>query len=130
MEKIMTLYINCKEFLEVKNDELTMLQIIFDGTVEGEWFNGTVMNGGVDTQTINPDGSGTLSARYCLEGTDREGLSCRMYISNDAELGSEKTFPKIHSDSPSLKWLSSARLEGKMINDDEGLRIEFYALTN
>lgn len=130
MEKIMTLYINCKEFLEVKNDELTMLQIIFDGTVEGEWFNGTVMNGGVDTQTINPDGSGTLSARYCLEGTDREGLSCRMYISNDAELGNEKTFPKIHSDSPNLKWLSSARLEGKMINDDEGLRIEFYALTN
>lgn len=130
MDKIMTLYIDCKEFHEVKNEELTMLQILFDGRAEGKWFNGTVMNGGVDTQTIKPDGSGTLSARYCLEGTDNEGLPCRMYVSNEAELWSEKTHPKVHSDSPNLKWLSTTELEGKMINDDEGLRIEFYALTN
>jgi len=124
MEKILfTLYINCHEVREVRFDGGTVRQILFDGEARGEVFNGRILDGGVDTQTINPDGSGTLSARYMLEGTDAIGKSCHMYIDNSAVIGDDITSPKCFCDSEALSWICGASLVGHMVNDEEGFKI-------
>lgn len=123
---ILTLYINCTEFREVETDTVKIVQILFDGNVEGRYFNGKIMPGGVDTQTIQADGSGKLSARYCLEGNDYTGADCKMYISNEAKLGEEITEPTVYTDSKALKWINTAKLVGRLTNDENGLVIRIY----
>ena len=81
--KIMTINVNITGMQRVATQEKTVTQVLFDGTAEGEYFNGTILPGGVDTQ-INVPEKGTLSARYMLEGKDNSGDNCKMYISNDA----------------------------------------------
>ncbi|MCR4658446.1 MAG: DUF3237 family protein [Lachnospiraceae bacterium] len=120
---LFTLYINCYDVHEVCCEGTKYRQILFDGRAEGEAFNGKILPGGVDTQIEYPDGSGSLSARYMLEGTDGEGALCHMYIDNSAALGEETTHPKILSDSRFLRRLKDVKLKGRMINDDDGLRI-------
>ena len=80
--KIMTINVNITGMQRVSTSEKTVTQVLFDGTAEGEYFNGTILPGGVDTQ-INVPEKGTLSARYMLEGKDNSGDNCKMYISND-----------------------------------------------
>lgn len=123
---ILTLNINCTDFREIKTDTVTIVQILFDGEGTGKYFNGKIMPGGVDTQTIQPDGSGQLSARYCLEGNDCSGKACKIYISNDAILGGEETKPVIFTDSKALSWLNTAKLVGRLTNDENGLVIRIY----
>ncbi len=122
-QELFTLYINCHDVYEVFCDGVIYRQILFDGTAEGEAFCGRILPGGVDTQVENPDGTGSLSARYILEGTDRAGRKCRMYIDNRAKLREEFTDPHCYSDSPALSRLKDAALRGRMINDEKGLRI-------
>ena len=127
MRKILTLYINCTEVREVQSEKVKIVQIFFDGRAEGAWFNGEIEPGGVDTQTINlKDDSGTLSARYTILGTDNEGKNCRMYINNNAIFGEEYTMPSIVTDSEALKWLNDAKLKGKIVTENDQLRIEIY----
>ena len=126
MKKIMTVHVNCFGSQSVDTGNCIKVQVLFDGTADGEYFDGTIMPGGVDTQTVYPDGSGNLSARYMLEGTDCEGQPCKMYINNDAELGSSETHPTIYTDSKALAWLNSAKLEGKITIDDT-VTIEIFA---
>ena len=77
--KIMTINVNITGMQRVSTSEKTVTQVLFDGTAEGEYFNGTILPGGVDTQ-INVPEKGTLSARYMLEGKDNSGDNCKMYI--------------------------------------------------
>lgn len=124
LKTILILDINCKEIYEVKAEDKTIIQILFDGNASGDYFTGKVLPGGVDTQKGNPkDGTGKLSARYILEGIDDAGEKCRIFIENEAEFGSSETFPTIVTDSKSLEWLNTAKLEGELINDEAGLRI-------
>lgn len=118
MEKILTVNVNCYGQHSVKTDSCTMLQIMFDGTAEGKYFSGKILPGGVDTQTIYPDGTGHMSARYTLEGLDIEGLPCRIYIDNEAELGMSETHPTICTDSKALSRFNTAALIGKITITD------------
>lgn len=70
MKEIMTLHIHLHETVEVTSDQVKVVQISFTGTAEGEYFQGEILPGAVDTQTVYPDGTGRLSARYTLRGTD------------------------------------------------------------
>ncbi|MCR5789142.1 MAG: DUF3237 family protein [Lachnospiraceae bacterium] len=121
--ELFTLFINCYDVHEVCCDGIKYRQILFDGTAEGEAFTGKILPGGVDTQIEYPDGTGSLSARYMLEGTDRAGNFCHMYIDNRAGLGEDLTEPHCFSDSKELAFLKDAALRGRMIQDDKGLRI-------
>lgn len=124
LETILILDINCKEIYEVKAEDKTIIQILFDGNASGDYFTGEVLPGGVDTQKGNPkDGTGRLSARYILDGKDYTGEKCRIYVENEADFGSSVTFPSIVTDSKALKWLNKATLTGELINDEKGLRI-------
>ena len=83
------------------------------------------MSGGVDTQHVSADGSGTLSARYMLEGVDAQGAPCKIFIENNAETGTENTLtkPQIFTDSESLKWLEGEQLTGRILSEEGQLII-------
>ena len=89
----------------------------FTGTCDSPLFKGKILPGAADTQRIGPDGRGTLSARYTLEGVDDQGKPCRLFIDNAAILGKDgigPTRPTIRTDSASLRWLETADLTGRI----------------
>lgn len=126
MKKILTIHINCTEINELHTEFNVIRQICFDGNAEGEYFNGKILPGGVDTQIQQVDGSGTLSARYMLEGSDYTGKNCRIYIENEGEFCTDITKPKVRTDSEALLDIFSGPLEGKIIDRDGKLIIEIY----
>ncbi|MCR5690769.1 MAG: DUF3237 family protein [Eubacterium sp.] len=126
MKELFTLYINCYGSHQVTCQGVTYKQILFDGKVKGPVFQGKILEGGVDTQVIQADGSGRLSARYTLEGEDAQGNACHIYVDNQAELGQDRTEPKCYSDSPLLEDLCQRELEGRMVTDQEGFKIIIY----
>lgn len=125
---IMALHINCKEVNEIKTETSIIRQICFDGTAEGNYFNGAILPGGVDTQVQKPGGAGTLFARYMLEGTDYTGKNCRLYIENEGEFSTDITKPKVWTDSEALRNVFLEQLEGKIVHKDGNLIIEIYSV--
>jgi len=111
--EVLRVHVNVTGCYEVVSDGNMAKMLLFDGTCSGKYFNGTILPGGVDTQKGYPDGTGTLSARYMVEGTDCEGNACKLFIENNAQFNSN-TVPKILTDSPALKWLETAELEGRL----------------
>jgi hypothetical protein len=84
-----------------------VVMIPFSGAVKGEIFNGRVLPGGVDTQTVDQNGVRHMSARYMLEGVDKAGEKCRIYIDNNGWFTGEmampfKTIPTFFTDSKTL----------------------------
>ena len=97
MKEILTLIIFISNIFQVKNDSVLVNMVSFSGYAEGEYFKGNILPGTVDTQTVLPDGSTHLSARYMLKGIDQNEDSCRIYINNQAIL------PKDTPDLPLLQ---------------------------
>lgn len=96
-------------------DKAVMLP--FTGECDSLLFKGNILPGSVDTQRIYPDGSGTLSARYTMEGVDDQGQLCRLFIENAAVMDGDVeivTYPVIRTDSESLRWLETADLTGRI----------------
>ncbi len=78
--------------------------IPFNGTVTGELFQGRILPGGVDVQTVDQNGVRHMSARYLLEGTDKTGRPCRIFVDNNGWFSGEmvmpfKTIPTFRTDS-------------------------------
>lgn len=126
---ILKLNINLTKCIEVKGISQTARLALFDGSAEGEFFKGTILEGGVDTQKEYADSSkpGTLSARYVLEGKDYTGADCRIFVENNAIMGEAKTKPVILTDSKALSFLESAVLEGQIDTSSGELKILIYA---
>ena len=87
-----------------------VLMIPFGGTVEGELFNGRILPGGVDTQIVDQNGIRHMSARYMLEGVDKTGEQCRIYVDNNGWFCGEmvmpfKTIPTFFTNSKALAVL-------------------------
>jgi hypothetical protein len=92
---------------QLKGQAGEVIMIPFSGTVRGDIFNGRVLPGGVDTQTVDQNGVRHMSARYMLEGTDKNGEPCRIYIDNNGWFSGEmampfKTIPTLYTDSKTL----------------------------
>jgi kanamycin kinase/aminoglycoside 3'-phosphotransferase-3 len=111
--ELLRVYVNLTGFYEVVSGDKTIRMLPFDGTCDGPFFQGTILPGGVDTQKGYADGTGTLSARYMIEGTDCEGNPCKLFIENNANFN-DYTVPSILTDSSALKWLESANLQGRL----------------
>ena len=128
--EILKLFINIKEINTVESDTCTAVMILFDGRCDGPYFQGTILNGGVDTQIVQKDKSGTLSARYIVDGKDCEGTACRLFIENNGILKDDGivTTPKILTDSPVLKWMETAVLSGYIDEPDGQLTIHINLL--
>jgi len=56
--------------------------IPFTGTVEGEFFHGSVMPGAADVQVTNPAGVRHMCAQYMLEGVDPSRNRCHIFVEN------------------------------------------------
>ncbi len=102
-----TVEIDPAQISELKGPAGDVVMIPFGGTVSGEIFNGRVLPGGVDTQTVDRNGVRHLSARYMLEGVDNKGEPCRVYIENNGWFSGEmalpfKTIPTFFTDSKAL----------------------------
>ncbi len=130
MKEIMTLHIQLHDTVEVASNTVKVVQISFAGTAEGDFFQGEILPGAVDTQTVYPDGTGRLSARYTLRGKDVEGKPCMVYIENEAALGSEETKPSVVTDSPALSFLMETDLTGRIRITDDGVTIRILGETN
>ena len=123
--EIFRLYINVTQMHQIVFGDKCVNMLLFDGKCTGDYFQGNILSGGVDTQQVDLNGKGTLSARYMLEGIDKEGNPCKVFIQNDAEIGTEDstTHPQIFTDSECLKWLEQETLTGRILWEQEQLII-------
>lgn len=126
MKKFLSINVNCTNSLEVTKGKSTIRQIFFDGSAEGEEFNGNILPGGIDTQKYIEGKAGSLSARYILEGTDKAGKPCRIFIENNAVDGEEYTKPVLFTDSEVLEYINRSEFAGKIKTDGGKLVIEIY----
>ena len=131
MQEILTIQVRTTEFLDVKGSRAEALMITFNGTCDCENFKGKILPGGVDTQKEFYPEPRTLSARYMLEGVDREGKACHIFIENNgvaSEKGMvEKTTPRIITDSECLNWMETADLSGTITPWEKGVIIHIFA---
>ena len=128
MTEIITILITVLGATMVSNGTDTMNFLPFSGEAKSDYFEGKVINGGVDTQHYTQSG-GSLSARYILEGTDCAGKACKIFIENNGKFGEPFTNPKIVTDSDTLKFLNTAPLKGKLDMADGKLTIRIYTDT-
>lgn len=135
LEEIMVVHVS------IKGDAVNAFQgeaggvvmIPFDATIDGKYFNGTVLPGGIDTQVIGPNGRPhTLSARYMAKGKDYTGEECFVYIENngvicnDVEGGYMRTTPTFVTNSKALDFLNKQLFVGKGEPDGMGVKITLY----
>lgn len=99
--------------------------ILFEGTAKSEFFSGTILPGGVDTQRIDKDGNWSLSARYMLEGTDDRGTATKLFIQNEGREidGKIHTTPMLLTDNERLKWVETTKWSGVLSDIPKGVRI-------
>lgn len=111
-----------------------VVMIPFGGTASGEIFTGVVLPGGVDTQRVDVNGVRHMSARYMLEGTDRVGAKCRIFIENNGHFPKEepmpfRTIPVFRTDSSALSpYLHRDAFRGEGHSVDGKLVIRFYEI--
>jgi len=126
--------INAEQVSRLQGLAGEVAMIPFSGTVTGELFNGRVLPGGVDTQTVDRNGVRHMSARYMLEGVDRAGEPCRIYIDNDGWFTGVmeipfRTLPTFFTDSKAL----APYLHGNLFRTeghprDGGVTIKVYEI--
>ena len=135
LEEIMVVHVSVKgnEVTAFQGEAGGVVMIPFDATIDGKYFNGTVLPGGIDTQVIGPKGtSHTLSACYMAKGKDYTGEECFVYIENngvicnDVEGGYMRTTPTFVTNSKALDFLNKQLFVGKGEPDGMGVKITLY----
>lgn len=127
--EILRIKINVTSSSEVTGD-MTVKMVGFTGICDGEYFCGRVLDGGIDTQKLDRNGNGTLSARYMLEGTDCENRQCHVFVENNAVVQNGiigRTTPEIVTDSSVLKRLLQKKIYGTLDSNDGGLFVSIFA---
>lgn len=127
--EILRLFIKVTGFHSVRGKSKTVNLVLFEGRCESELFSGEILPG-VDTQTVMPDGSVFLSARYIISGTDRDGNHSKIFIENSVSPanGKNETSPVIVTDSPVLCEYENRPLRGTLEGTDDGIIIVISAI--
>ena len=129
-EAVLTVNVVLDEIIEVNGSQGKAAMILFHGDSDCANFKGRVLPGGVDTQKEPAGEKRILSARYVLEGVDKDGEQCRIFIENNGvveEPGADiKTTPVIYTDSKALKWLETAHLHGTVQGRPGGVLISIF----
>ena len=117
---LLTINVSCTESISVKGRYADVNMVPFTGKASGIDFNGKTVGCGVDTQRLDKrTGKYTLSARYMLEGTDREGNKCRIFIDNSV-CDESGWHPVITTDSPLLTVWEDQSLSAEVEPADGG----------
>lgn len=128
MRDILDIQIVFEKTVQIETEEKAVKLIYFSGSCETEYFSGTVLQGGIDTQILTGSG-GTVSARYVLEGTDAAGIPCRIFVENEGvlnEAGEMRTKPKFVTDSHELSWLNNSELKCRFFMEDSKFHVIMY----
>lgn len=116
-QEVLTIQVAITGTTQVQGAQGCGNMVAFTGRVDCPLFQGVILPGGIDTQTM-VKGHLTLSARYILEGTDSTGRQGRIFIENNGESDDPTapmiTHPRIFTDCPSLQWLEEANLCGTL----------------
>ncbi|MBR5682096.1 MAG: hypothetical protein IKW96_02270 [Ruminococcus sp.] len=128
MEKLLlTIDVICREPLSVRGSVTEVVMVPFSGTAHSEHFRGEVMGNAVDTQKYSlSSGKCRLSARYMLQGTDRNGQSCRIFIENEQQ-GDNCWKPTIVTDSEYLRSWEKLPLTATVDITESGVTVRIYA---
>lgn len=126
-ELIVTINVTTYEaqMLEGRNSRVVMIP--FSCEAVGKYFTGKSVADGVDTQITTAD-SFSLSARYMLEGTDRYGKPCRLFIENNGT-SLNNCVPKLYTDSDELAFLETANLTADVECVENGVVVRIYMHT-
>ena len=121
------------EAVHLNGEAGEVLMIPFKGHVESDIFNGIVVPCGVDTQVVNLAGVRHMSARYMLQGKDKEGQDCSIYVENNGYFDDATktmpfhTVPTFLTDSKALApYLHANQFVGEGVDEEDGLWIYFY----
>jgi Protein of unknown function (DUF3237). len=133
-EEILTVHVKIGKTSELRNsDGDSVVMILFTGHATGHYFEGVVLDGGVDTQVIGKCGERhTLSARYILQGRDHADQPCEIYIENNGSFNKDlknvlfRTYPKIITNSQALSFLHHALLIGEGLLTEAGVEIKIF----
>ncbi|BCJ94665.1 hypothetical protein acsn021_22340 [Anaerocolumna cellulosilytica] len=98
--------------------------IYFTGYCDTEYFHGTILPGGCDTQDYYLDKLIGIRADYTLQGTDIEGKKCNVHIINQNVNGEWK--PIIETDSKNLAWFNTADLTAVLEHSNEGPVVRIF----
>lgn len=123
-ELIMTISVRIYEAqaLEGKNSRVVMIP--FSAEATGEYFKGKTVADGVDTQIATKE-CFSLSARYMLEGVDRSGRKCRLFIENNGT-GLEDCRPKVYTDCEELSFLENTELKATVECVENGVVVSIF----
>lgn len=113
-KEIFTFSIDIKPTTQVTGTAGWASMIQFGATADCENFKGTIVADNVDTRLQFNGQLETLSARYILSGTDKDGNPCNIYVENNgiSENGTMVTEPIVITDCPDYAWIESAPLHG------------------
>jgi len=126
MKEVLTLDVRITDTFRVEGTDSSAQMVMFEASCDCENFKGKTMPGAVDTQRLLPENILSLSARYILEGVDRDGNDCRIFIENNgqAPLGAQmKTSPRVITDSKALAFLEKEELAGLVEPSADGVII-------
>ncbi|MBR3741798.1 MAG: DUF3237 family protein [Clostridia bacterium] len=122
---LLEIQVNILDSLQVKGSARDIVMIPFTGAAGGPWFTGKIIGPGVDTQKISKDGKAALSARYMLEGRDKSGQSCRIFIENQGSFDTGFQ-PMIVTDSALLSSWETACLYATVEGAPGGVLVRIF----
>ena len=124
-ELLLEIQVKILESLRVNGGIRDIVMIPFTGIAGGPWFTGHVIGQGVDTQKITKDGKAALSARYMLEGADKSGQACRIFIENQGSFDTGFK-PLIVTDSALLSDWEKAELYATVESAPGGVLVRVF----
>ena len=126
-ELIVTINVTTYDAQALEGSHSKVVMIPFCGEAKGDYFTGRTLANGVDTQITTAEGF-SLSARYMLEGVDRSGKRCRLFIENEGT-ALDNCIPKIYTDSEELAFLENAPLKAAVSCVENGVIVKIYMCT-
>ncbi|WP_054939480.1 DUF3237 family protein [Paenibacillus ihuae] len=134
LEEVFTVHVTIGQTAELhREDGDSVVMISFTGNVTGKYFQGEVLEGGVDTQIIGKNGDRhSLSARYMLQGKDFTGEECQIYIENNGDARNKwkdalfRTHPKMITNSRALSFLNDDVYVAEGLPTELGVDIKIY----
>ncbi|MBQ9251396.1 MAG: DUF3237 family protein [Clostridia bacterium] len=124
-ELLLTIDVECKPAYRVSGQIRDIVMIPFTGRASGEKFNGTIAEGGVDTQKMGKGEEAFLSARYLLRGKDCAGNDCQVFVENEGRF-SEGFRPTIVTDTPVLADWETAVLSAEVKPIPGGVQVSIF----
>ncbi|MCR4675030.1 MAG: DUF3237 family protein [Lachnospiraceae bacterium] len=125
-QPVLVIDVELDDAFEVKGHSGNASMLLFHGNCNCDNFKGKILPGGVDTQKQASGEEKLLSARYILEGKDKSGKDCRIFVENNSIPHSKQTKPMIYTDSEELQWLETADLYGEIGGKKGGVIISIF----